>query len=309
MFNLPIYQAEINDITGHFHPNSVHYNSRTYWYFWRSLYQRAISTIDFTIPERWNMDYFQYCVWILGFTIVLDYKRYGLLPQHGTLREIGVQYQPTIAMVNTKFINEPDLRIGTDCELIRLSNDYIGIGEIIDRYAKKFSLLESAYNVSLINTKIPYIVAAKNKSWGETFKSVMDKVNQGDPIVVYEKAPKQQSVTEEDDPWSFLDLHVGENFISDKLAEQYREIMNQYDSEVGIPNLLQTGKKERLVSNEIETNNAETVSRLTVFFNTLTRSIKQTIKLYPELEGQLSCAIHNYDTPNTGRKEVVDGDS
>lgn len=306
---LPLYEYEINNIVGHYHPNSIHYNSASYYYHWRSLYQRVISTLDFTIPKTWNMDYFQYCVWILGYSLILPTARWGYVCQHGDLRNIGVMYEPTKAIVNTQFINESDLTLWKDCGIVRLSPDYVGVADIIDFYAKKFSLIDASYNVSLINTKIPYIVAAKNKSYADTFKAIMDKVNQGEPLVVYEKMKRKESngLEEDKEPWDFLDLHAGENYITDKLAEQYRIIMDQFDTEIGIPNLQQSNKKERLISNEIETNNAETSSRLTTFINTLERSIERTNDLFGL---DLAVKKHDYDTGNTGRKEVIlDGNS
>ena len=302
---IPVYQSEINQIVGHYHPNSIHYNSMSYRYHWRSLYQRVVSVVDFDIPDSWDMDYFEYLIWILGYAIILPTKRYGIIPQHGTLRDLGIMYQPTRAVVSNKWFDFDDLKIWKDCAIIKLSPDYCGIADVIDFYAKKFSLIDASYNVSLINTKIPYIVSAKNKSYAQTFKAVMDKVNQGEPLVVYESVKKKSEddfALEDSEPWNFLDLHAGENYISDKLADQYRIILNQFDTEIGIPNNQQSFKKERLLSNEIESNNAETSTRLTTFINTLERSIDRTNNLY---DLDIKIKKHEFDTGDTGRKEVM----
>ena len=63
-------------------------------------------------------------------------------------------------------------------------------------------------------------------------------------------------------------------------------------------------KKERLISNEVESNSAETVSRFECFMDCLNESIKKTIKVFPSLEGQLSIEARVYDTGQTGAKEA-----
>ena len=79
--------------------------------------------------------------------------------------------------------------------------------------------------------------------------------------------------------------------------------MNHFCCEVGIPNN-PTEKAERMVTNEVESNSAETVARFEHFMDCLDRSLKKTYKWKPELESVLKVEARTYDTGQTGAKEA-----
>ena len=61
----PLNYDKINIAAGRFSPSSVKsYNNRTFWFWARSLFQRAASVIEFDVPEEWEgkvKDFFVYC--------------------------------------------------------------------------------------------------------------------------------------------------------------------------------------------------------------------------------------------------------
>ena len=77
----------------------------------------------------------------------------------------------------------------------------------------------------------------------------------------------------------------------------------QFDTEVGIPNNPYE-KGERLITNEVESNSAETVARFTYMMDCLKRSLDRTYEVFPELKSTLTVKSRTYDTGQTGAKEA-----
>ena len=317
---LPYYYQELNNMRGHKVPSSnICFSSETYYYFWRSLYQRLASKFKWQVPDHWDKEIFEFSLYSQGFLGVFDTNKYantakerfGIIPAVSTVSGIGVQMQPTeIRTANQYFFMPYPEIIYEGAGLIRITGDYRGVLDIIDFYAARLSILYSTIDQSIINARFAYIVAANSAAAAATLKAIFDARNSGKPLIVYDKdklkkkdAVDKTTPLEDKDPFEVLDLHVGQNYITDKLLADYRRIMNQFDTEVGIPNN-PVDKAERLVTNEVESNSAETVARFSYMMDCLQLSIKKTIDVFPELEGKLSVTARQYDTGQTGAKEA-----
>ena len=83
-------------------------------------------------------------------------------------------YQPTEAIIsNPRY--DARLKIGEECEILKLTPDYFGIWDIISYYSEKLSVLDNAINMSLINNKFAFLLGARNKAAGEALKKMLDK--------------------------------------------------------------------------------------------------------------------------------------
>lgn len=317
---LPFFYDEINNLRGHKVPSvGLCYDSETYYFFWRSLYQRLASKIEWKVPDHWDKEVFEFSLYDLGFLGIFDTNKYattpnqrfGIIPTPSTVHGIGVQMQPTkIRTANPHFYMPYDEIIYEGAGLIKLTPDYRGILDIVDFYARELATLWSSIDQSIINSRFAYIIAANSEAAAATLKAIFDARNSGKPLMVYdkEKLKKKDPVDktlplDDKEPFEVLDLRVGENYITDKLLADYRRILVQFDTEVGIPNN-PFEKGERLISNEVESNSAETVARFTYMMDILKRSLKKTYEVFPELESTLTVKARTYDTGQTGAKEA-----
>lgn len=317
---LPFYYEEINSLRGHKVPSvGLCYDSETFFFFWRSLYQRLASKFKWSVPDHWDKEVFEFTLYSLGFVGVFDTnkyattsnQRYGIIPAPSTVHGIGVQMQPTkIKTANPHFYMPYSETIYEGAGLIRLTSDYMGILDIVDFYAKELATLWCSIDQSIINARFAYIIAANSESAAATLKAIFDARNSGKPLMVYDKnkLKKKQPVDktlpiDDQEPFEILDLHVGENYITDKLLADYRRILVQFDTEIGIPNNPYE-KGERLITNEVESNSAETVARFTFWMDCLNRSLERTYKVFPELKETLKVESRVYDTGQTGAKEA-----
>ena len=317
---LPFFYDEINNLRGHKVPSvGLCYDCETYYFFWRSLYQRLASKFEWQVPDHWDKEVFEFSLYAFGFLGIFDTNKYattpnqrfGIIPAPSTVHGIGVQMQPTkIRTANPHFYMPYDEIIYEGAGLIKLTSDYRGILDIVDFYARELATLWSSIDQSIINSRFAYIIAANSEAAAATLKAIFDARNSGKPLMVYdkEKLKKKDPVDktlplDDKEPFEVLDLRVGENYITDKLLADYRRILVQFDTEVGIPNN-PFEKGERLISNEVESNSAETVARFTYMMDILKRSLKKTYEVFPELESTLTVKARTYDTGQTGAKEA-----
>lgn len=316
---LPFFYDEINNLRGHKVPSvGLCYDSETYFFFWRSLYQRLASKFEWKVPEHWDKEVFEFTLYSLGFVGVFDTNKYattpnqrfGIIPAPSTVHGLGVQMQPTkIRTANPYFYMPYDEIIYEGAGLIKLTGDYRGILDIVDFYAAELATLWSSIDQSIINSRFAYIIAANSESAAATLKAIFDARNSGKPLMVYDKEklkkkdPDKSINLDDKEPFEVLDLRVGENYITDKLLADYRRILVQFDTEVGIPNN-PFEKGERLITNEVESNSAETVARFTYMMDVLKRSLDKTYKVFPELKSELTVKARVYDTGQTGAKEA-----
>ena len=291
---IPLNYEGLNLIEGTIFPSSVkNINNRSFWFWERALFQRACSAIiTEEFPEEWEgtvKDFFYYCIFAQGWTCIFDRPEYGTILNPGTLSERDIFYQPRYALISNPLINEKTnssgglkLEIGKDCQILKLTPDFMGIWDIISYYAEKLSLLDNAINMSLINSKFSWILGARNKVAGNAIKKIMDKVNEGEPFVVYD-LKLTNDPTDKDTPFQFLDFgNVKDKYITSMQLQDMQTILNSFDCEIGIPTVPYQ-KKERMVASEAESKQMDATSRASVWVDCLNSSAKKVNKLYPNI--------------------------
>lgn len=274
----PLNYEQLNLLAGTYMPSSVKaYNNKTFAYWERSLFQRAISVIKLNgLPEDWEgevKDFLYYCLFKFGYVAVFDNDKFGFSFQPCTLSGFNFYYQPVRAIISNPAYNA-ELEIHKECEILKLTPDYSGIWDIIALYAEKLSALDSAINMSIINNKVPFLLGAKNKAVAQTLKKIMDKVNQGEPLVIYDSIIEDVANGKET-PFQLIDReHLKNSYItSDQLLDAHT-ILQDFDTEIGIPTIPYQ-KKERMVTDEANSKVLESSTRATIWVETLNSSLKK----------------------------------
>lgn len=276
----PLNYSQINFGAGTYSPSPIKpCNNQSYWFWFRALFQRAESTLIFNLPEEWQgavKDFFTYCLFRSGYVGVFDTPEFGKSFQPGGLSGYDFYYQPRKFIVANPLLSR-EFEIGKDCELIKLTPDYMGIFDIISYYAEKLSTLDTAINMSIINNKFAFILGAKNKSTAAALKKVLDKVNSGEPAVIVDKVILDEEKT---DPWQiFQQEHLKNQYITTDQLRDFQTILNNFDCEIGIPTIPYE-KKERMVTDEANSRIIDSTSRSLVWFDTLTHSIDKVNKMF-----------------------------
>lgn len=274
----PLNYEGLNLAAGMVHPSAVKaYNNKSYAFWERALFQRALSIMKFNVP--WNgsvKDFFLYCLFAMGYVAVFNRPEYGDTFQPASLSGYDWYYRPTEALIsNPAMPSGLRLRIGTECEILKLTPDYIGVWDIISYYAAKLSTLDNAIDMSLINNKFAFILAAKNKGAAEALKKVLDLVNSGEPAVIYDRRiTARDSDGSDESPWHEWDRgNLKESYLTTDQLADFRTLMHNFDTEIGIPTL-PIEKKERMIDSEASALEVDATSRSKVWLETFNESAK-----------------------------------
>lgn len=280
---VPFEYGEIASIANIYQPSTQkNYNNHAFMFWQRTLFQRASSSMIFKLPKEWNgnkKDFFLYVMFKVGYCVVFKLEKYGLVFQPCTLSGQNLYYQPTEVLVSNPAISEcPKLVIGKNCELLKLTPDYRGIWDIIRYYAEKLALIDSALNMSISNAKVAYILGAKNKNAATALKVIMDKVNAGQTAVFYDKAIEND--INGGDPWIAFDRrNVKDAYMGSELLDNVRTLINNFDSEIGIPTM-PSEKKERMVTDEVNSRLIDGMSRAIVWEECFNESAVKVNKMF-----------------------------
>lgn len=246
-------------------------------FFQRYLLQKAMNVFKWKLPATWSTDYFLYTLYIMGFVAVVNTDAFGVIPQMCSLYGYDVFYRPTNAT-----ISNPVLRgiltpkIGEQCTIIKLQHDFGGIMDLVSFYADMMAISAQTAGVNIFNSKLSYVFGAKNKAAAESYKHMFDKLAQGDPAVVVDKTLFNSDGSP---AWEMFSQNVGQNYIAGQILEDMRKWENMFDTAIGIPNA-NTTKKERMVVDEVNANNVETVATCAGWLEVLQDCCRKTNEMF-----------------------------
>lgn len=259
-------------------PSTVHVkNTGLARFFKRYLLQDAMSVFEWRLPDEWAANYFLTVLYCIGYIIILDTPEFGVIPQHGGLGGYNVMYQPRYAMVSNPLIPRTlQPVIGEECAVLRLQPDYCGLYDLVDYYGDLMAVAAETAGINIINSKLSFVFAAKNKASAESFKKLYDQIQGGNPAAVVDKnlLDDEGHLTVE-----LLNQNVGQNFIADKLFDAISDIKQMFLTDIGIPNA-NTDKKERLISDEVRANDFETRSKCGLWLRELKKGCEQARRLF-----------------------------
>lgn len=256
--NMPIPFDVINLINSCYSPNSVvKRNNYSYNFYCRYLYDKLKAVFKFTMPETFGEELFKNALFANGYVTILPSDEFGLLAQWGVGGGYTVNYTPRFVLVANPLlpdISGKELIIDEDCAVIRLNGEWSGVLDLVSYYAEKMALASQAVDTNLINTKIAYIFAAKDKAQAQTFKKALDRIYDGEPAVILDKS----LFDEEGKPaWNAFTQKPKDIYLVSDLLNDLAKIEDEFDTRIGIPNA-NTDKRERLITDEVNANNVET---------------------------------------------------
>ena len=262
-------------------PSTVHCkNTILSWYFKRYLIQKLMSVFEFDgVPESWDIDYVKYNLFCFGRFGVIYTKEFGVIPQYCTLYGYDVYYRPNKIQIANPLINTSkvgDLRIGYNCELVKMQPDYGGAWDMIEYYGDLMALASEALSVNLLNSKLAYVFAAENKRVAETFKKLYDRIASGEPAAVIDKNlyNDEGRITME-----LFNQNVANTYIAGTILEDMAKIDSRFNTEIGIPNV-NIAKASGVSDSEIRANDIDTESKAKLWEETINRGLDKVNKMF-----------------------------
>lgn len=278
---LPYSSPELNKIKSSVSPAGLQVtNTRLAFFFRKYLFQKAIAQIKPTLPEHWPENLLMYLLFGVGYAAVFYTPEFGDVYDGCGLSGYDVFYQPTRAIVaNPLLPGLSELQIGKDCAVLRLQPNFEGITDICCFYGDLLALAAETANTNLFNSRVSFIFAGQNKAQAESFKKLYREISSGEPAVYADKKLFLEDGKGGLLPaWTMFQQNVGENYIVDDILSDMRKIEAMFDSQVGIPNA-NTDKKERLISDEVNSNDVSTYSNMAMWLASLQKGCLQAHKV------------------------------
>lgn len=272
--NLPVYYDYSNIMNAAQSPAGVHVaNTTLHSFYVRYLLQKAMSVFTWDMPKEWSASFFLYVLYCNGVVCVLDHDDFGVIPQFCTLTGYNVFYQPVSAIVTNPCFDESlTLKIGDECEIIKLMPDFGGIMDLVNYYADMLALCSEGAAINILNSKLAYIFACRDKTAAESLKKMYDKVASGEPAAFADK----RLFNDDGSPaWDSFTQDLRANYIAGDILEDMKKWEDKFCADLGIPNLGSNHKKERLISDEANANNIETASRAEMWLEFLKEQCKK----------------------------------
>lgn len=284
-YGVPVYYRDINLYNASLSPSTIHVkNTGLADYFKKYLLQDAMSVFEWTMPDYWDRSYFLYVLYLRGYIGIMETDEFGPIPQHGTLGGRTIFYGPRYFLVANPIMQRSfRLLIGGNVTLLRLEPDYSGVFDLVDYYGDIMALAAETCGVNLVNSKLSFVFAAKNKAMAESFKELYDQVSEGNPAVFAD------SKLFDADGKLMIDMFnqdVKQNFIGKELMDFLRSVRCEFLTQIGIPNA-NVLKQSGVTRQEVDANNFETRAKCELWLDELKKGCKLALEMFPQI-GDLS---------------------
>ena len=227
-------------------------------------------------PEEWDIDYLLNLLCFEGYLCITD-SPVGIMPFRCSLRGCNYMNNPTGVTIAVPYLPEMERTIGTDCELLFLertiNRTYFTYNPIIDIYAEKLASCDASIDVSLMTSRVSYIAEAETEGQSKTLKEIINKVTEGEPLVIYRKdtlSPNGMQV--------FFN-NLKNNYIANDVEDTKRTILNEFLTDIGINNA-NTEKKERVIESEVRSNDDEIALNISRFTDCLKKNCEKINKMF-----------------------------
>lgn len=271
MNNYPInYQNQSMIDYFNLQPSSVRGRSNTATeQYKRLLWTKLYSVFEFDLPKEWKLNFFRYWLFNLGSISVIYTTEFGWVCQPYSILEIDLYYNPKKIQVYNSFVKDAKVGIvGLNCGIINAMDDYYGLDDIITKYAEQLAQVDRSINVNLMNCNVTTLFEADGKKQAEEVREAYQKATSGEPFVTINK-----DVLNGKNLTSLLS-NVKNNYIVTDLLNARRSIMESFLTEIGIKNA-NTTKRERLNSDEVNSNNDETKAIVSVIYDNIKKAMQE----------------------------------
>lgn len=252
-------------------------NNSSYLYYMSQLYLKLFSIFNFeNFPKSWNLDYFRNVLFSTGFIGVFNTTA-GVLPLLTGYDGVNVYNFPTKLNTDNFVLGNVRGTIGVDCELVYfnyVNGSFLSTTPLITRYATLLASCDGSISTSLINSRIAHIFYANTDAELKTYQRIYDHISKGKPAVFLKKNNSDFDIQTNNEF-----INVKNTYIANDIILTKRSIMNEFLTEIGINNF-NSSKRERLITDEVNANNYETKSVVSLWVDTLNSCFSKVNSLF-----------------------------
>ena len=252
-------------------------NNSSYLYYISQLHLKLFSIFNFeNFPTSWNLDYFRNVLFSTGYIGIFNTTA-GVLPLLTGYEGINVYNFPTKLNTANPVLGNVSGTIGETCELVYfnyVNGAFLSVQPLITRYATLLASCDGSISTSLINSRIAHIFYANTDAELKTYQRIYDDISKGKPAVFLKKTNSDFEVQTSNEF-----INVKNTYIANDIILTKRSIMNEFLTEIGINNF-NSSKRERLITDEVNANNYETKSVVSLWVDTLNACFSKVNSLF-----------------------------
>ena len=251
------------------------------------------------VPDEWDYDYMLTNLFIHGYIAITDTSA-GVVPLRCGVTGIDIFDHPTRAIFANAVLGNFERNLygdnpATDCALVKIQYDFMGVMPIVDRYAALLALCDNSIAVNLRNSKVAFIGLVSSKQQAATFEKLYRDIDGGKPAVY---AKKGDGLTTDDIYYN----HVRETYIANDVQLLKQSIKNDFLTEVGLNNA-NTDKRERLIVDEVNANNDEVQANVQHWLDNIREGLRRANTLFGL---DLSVKLRKFDGEKGGAGNDTD---
>ena len=271
--------------------------------FYRTHLRKIVKGLfEIECPEDWNVDYLLNLLCLSGYVLIAD-SAIGIMPFKCSPRGYNYCGDPTSALVCVPTLSQFEVQLNKKGHLLFLERtplkQYFNFTKTIDVFAEKLASADCAIDVNLMNSRMAYLAAAENKAQAETIKDIYDRISEGEPMVVYKRDTLNK------DGLEMFFGNVRNTYIAGEIEDTKRTIMCEFLTAIGINNA-NMDKKERLITDEANSNNIEIMANTALWQDNIERQLDKINKMFPDINLNIT---FRFDLSNLKKKGVLTDDS
>ena len=198
---------------------------------------------------------------------------------------VNMYYKPTSFNIANPVLGSFTKTIGIDGELIYLeevpgvNSQFKTIRPLLTKYAYQLTACDKCIDQSLMNSGVAAIFSASSKKAAESYRAMYDDISMGKPAVFVDEELNLTSPNSRNLQYT----PAKDNFVCDKVQIEKRCIIEEFLTAIGVNNA-NTSKRERLNTDEVNSNNDECYIATAVWKRNLKETTDKAKKLFPSLE-------------------------
>lgn len=253
-------------------------------YYFQYLLRLVKGIFEIKAPDYWDTDFILNNLLLNGVVGVFEA---GSQPICMNCQPYGVNmyYKPTHFNIANPVLGTFKKQIGVDGAIIYLEEEptmnasFRTIRPLLSKYSYQLAACDKCIDQSLMNSGVAAIFSAPSKKVAESYKAMYDEISEGKPAVFVD----EELIGPNGNVRNLQYTPAKDNYICDKIQMEKRCIVEEFLTQIGVNNA-NTTKRERLNTDEVNSNNDECYISTAVWRRNLKETTEKAKFLFPGLE-------------------------
>ena len=253
-------------------------------YYFNYLLRLVKGIFEIKVPEHWDSDFLLDTLLLDGVIGIFE-KDSDPIAMNCHPYGVNMYYKPTSFNIANPVLGNFNKTIGVDGAIIYLE-EYPGVNSqfktirpLLTKYSYQLAACDKCIDQSLMNSGVAAIFSASSKKAAESYRKMYDEIAEGSPAVFVDE---ELGLTSPNSRNLFY-TPAKDNYICDKVQIEKRCIIEEFLTAIGVNNA-NTSKRERLNSDEVNSNNDECYIATSVWRRNLKETTEYAKKLFPGLD-------------------------